>query len=458
MIYKTEKMDEKNDKVIFCPRCHQKMNAKDKYCKSCNYVLKRDNSLIQRAKLRFGKEKASEVIAGDDYKQENTIQIHSLRKFYYLFYLLVGVLSVFMLFLPLFSSNNIYTNSVEISKMYGFTIDEAFTLKSGSNLFTIIQTISKYAKSNPHILNPSYFMYGYEFLVLIATFMIVLLGIVLIVLSVRGFYLNQPNKFLKKIVGIILVISMLMLFALNCYGIGPILLVIANFGCLIFLYIGELISKEKEFVLKHLIHKSICFSLLILLLSLSNFGLVNLNVTVGANLYNFNAVSNSGMNLVPYNTTCKGLFLDFMQFVQSSSGDDHFTRVAFRLNILSFVFHAIYLFFTIAACVSLLKSLSKQSMRFPIIQIILSTVGFYVFCGTLIVFNKLINEAALNEYINYIGLVNYNQLSAIEQSNIQNANSVFFLRPGFIISMVLYLPVCIYTLIARKICFKKTFY
>ncbi len=453
MIYKTDKTEEKNNKVIFCPRCHQKMNAKDKYCKSCNYVIRKDHR-IQKAKLRFGKEKASEVLMSDDYKQENMMQNYTLRKLYYLFYLLVGVLSFFMIFIPLFSSNNIYTSSLEISKMYNYNIDEAFQLKSGSNLITLIRSISLYSKNNSHVLNPSYLLYGYEILVLMVTLIIVALGAVLIILSINGIFTGRLNKFYKRIVGAILAISMLMLFALNCYGVGPILLFIVCIGCLVFLYIGELMSKEKEFVLRHLIHKSVCFVLLIVLLSLSNFGLVNLNVTTGSSLYNFNVVST---NLVPNNLTCKGVFLEFIQFIQCSSGDDHFTKVTFTMNILSFVFHAIYLIFTIIACVSLLKSLSKRSIRFPISQIIVSTIAFYAFCGTLIVFNQLVNEASLNSYINNIGLGNYQQLTVIERNNIKEANEIFNLKPGFIISMILYLPVCIYTIIARKICLKKTF-
>ena len=93
------------------------------------------------------------------------------------------------------------------------------------------------------------------------------------------------------------------------------------------------------------------------------------------------------------------------------------------------------------AIVSLLKSLTNQSVRFPLKYIVVSTIAFYLFVASTISFNSLVNDAAHDYYISHLS-------NGIDFET----PKVYTLSASMIISIILNLPVCIYCGIARKIC------
>mgnify|MGYP003302812268 CR=1 FL=1 len=87
-------------------------------------------------------------------------------------------------------------------------------------------------------------------------------------------------------------------------------------------------------------------------------------------------------------------------------------------------------------------------------MIIISTVTFYIFSIVLIMFNQLVNDAAFYSYLQEIGSVS-DTLTGDEIAILKDANRVFMISPRLIIAMVLYLPTCIYSIIARNQCLKN---
>ena len=88
----------------------------------------------------------------------------------------------------------------------------------------------------------------------------------------------------------------------------------------------------------------------------------------------------------------------------------------------------------------------------------ISTVLFYGFIILLGFYNQLVNDASLNLYIEQIGIKEFTLLSDSAKLNAEKINRVFILKPGFYIATILYLPMCVYSFIANKICFEKTYY
>ena len=124
---------------------------------------------------------------------------------------------------------------------------------------------------------------------------------------------------------------------------------------------------------------------------------------------------------------------------------------------MTFVSHIVYVFFIVFAIVDLLKSLSKQNVKFPVHSIIIATVGFYAFAIFTILFNQIVNEAMYQKFIEAIGQDVYSQFdqATIEQTKLYN--KVFALKPGMTTSMILSLPVCLYSIIARNLSYKKVY-
>lgn len=453
---------EQNDKnkIISCPRCKSFVVEGDTCCNSCGYAFANERKKNIVTKLRFGKRKPSVAVNVIDensveYKQEQTKRIKVLKIVYNYLFLLIGVMAIFMVVLPIFSKVNVWTQASNMSQTYGFELKDYFKLSNKSNFITIVRILTSFKNESDKILNPSYLMFMYNFLIFILLISVIIIGIFTLIFSLKALIFKIQYVYSKRIVSALLTISLLMIFGLNCYGVGPILLAFLCTSFLVFLYVGGILSGEKVFITRHIIHKSICFVAIMLILFFSSFGLINLNATLGERLYNFAPIAEASTDLAPKYVACKGVFLEIMQFVQCSSGDKGFTNVTFAFNILSLIFHAGYLVLGIIACVSILKSMSKQNLKFPVYKMIVSTIAFYAFSISLIVFNKLVNEAVLNKYINEVGVIRYNALPKEQQNSIRFANYVFTLRPGFIISMIVYLPSCIYAIIARKICLKN---
>lgn len=458
--------NEKNQQIILCPHCNSLMNAKDQYCKSCGYVIKSSNEKAQN--LHFGRKKLSKATNnsdGEEYKQELTKRIVLMRQILNGLFLLIGIICFFMFLLPLFSSNNIYTyvNNVsgEGNNLYNFALPECFKLSGHSNLITIIKSIVDYNAIKSPGINVSFMMFVYDYIILDAIVALFVIGVISIIFAIRSIFFYKANIYSKKIVGVTLTISLLMILALDCYGFGPILLAVVSGIYLVVLYIGSVISLEKPFLPRQLIHKSICCALLLTLLLLATFSAANLNVIKGANLYNGSTI-NAIANQDPLNShivKCRGLFLELMQFVHTTSGDQTFTSFAVLMNVLCLVFHVLFLCFGTFSFVSLLKSLSRQSIGFPVKRIFVSCLVFFAFSASLVIFNQLVNEVSLNNYITTeIGQINYDQLTNAQKDEIRLACDVFKLRKGFIFVMIMYLPLSIYAFIAKSICLKKTIY
>lgn len=456
-----DRSNHRNSNIILCPHCNQMMNAKDKYCKSCGYVVSTKKH-VNHQQLHFGQKKLSdaklkEEVNGEGYHQELTKKIIIIRQILNIIFLFMGIVCFFMILLPIFSNDNLYSYTQIISNNYSFKIPELFKLSQSSNFITIIKSIIEYSKINNNILNPSMMFFIYDFVILIAIISLVSIGILSIVLSIRSLFFYKANIYSKKIVGVVLAISLIMIIVLNCYGFGPFFLTLICSSYLIFLYIGGIISKEKPLIVRQLVHKSICCGIIIFILLVSSIGIVNLNIITGANLYNYTSDTSSNMVASSY-MRCRGIFVEFMQFVQCSSGDVTFSKVSFLMNVLCLVFHVVSNFLAIFAFVSLLKSLSMQSIKFPVKRIFISTLSFYAFSVSLIIFNKLVNEVSLNNYIAEIGHGVFEQFSNSKKNELRLAYDVFTLSPSFIIAMLFYLPFSIYAIIAKRICLKKAIY
>ena len=154
---------------------------------------------------------------------------------------------------------------------------------------------------------------------------------------------------------------------------------------------------------------------------------------------------------------CKGLFLEMIQYIQCTSGDDYFTKISLTINFLCLFFQVIYLACIVLSLANILKGFSKQNLRFPIKKIIVSTIAYYAFSVSLLVFNRMVNEASLQDYVNYIGQVAYGKLNSYEVMMVKNNTRVYTFSVTYYISFVLYLPIMVYTIIAKNYCLKKAY-
>ena len=116
----------------------------------------------------------------------------------------------------------------------------------------------------------------------------------------------------RRLIGLNLSLTMILIFALNVSGFGPILLAVVSCFSLIFFYVSGVLSKEKRFLLRQLLHKSVCMIVLFALLVLSCRGLVNLNVDLGVNLFTFAQYPTSGELLTSNVFSCKGFFYEYI--------------------------------------------------------------------------------------------------------------------------------------------------
>ena len=149
--------------------------------------------------------------------------------------------------------------------------------------------------------------------------------------------------------------------------------------------------------------------------------------------------------------------MEFMMFVQCSSGDEMFSTITFTLCVLSFITHIVYVVFIEVAMVDLIRGLSKQNVRFPSHYIVLATVAFYAFAIFTILFNQIVNDAMHQKFILAVGEDVFAKFDpqTIEETKLYN--KVFALRTGMVVSLIATLPVCIYTIIARNYSYKKVY-
>lgn len=449
----------KNNKYVICPHCNQKLKKGSTFCSTCGFVLEESTKIEKKEELHFGRAELSTAtssieIPDSEYAQQITKTTKVLKNIYTIFFFVIGIFSLLMIGLPLFAKNsNVWSYATHMIESYKVSIPEYFKIDGFSNFFSILNAIFKYLEEPSKVVNLSYIMFLYDILVAVITLAIAILGLLIILFSIVSLLDNKSNALLKKLVGAVLALSLIMIFLLNCYGIAPIMVAVSSIATLIILYIGGILSDEKPLLVRHLVNKSVCLIVLLVLIAFSSFGLVNVDLTLGGNLYQFLPVS-TNTTLTPNLESCRGLFLEILQFIQCSSGDDIFTKYTSTLNIISCIFHVIYLVFGIFAFVDILKSLSKISIKFPVSMIIISTVTFYIFSIVLIMFNQLVNDAAFYSYLQEIGSVS-DTLTGDEIAILKDANRVFMISPRLIIAMVLYLPTCIYSIIARNQCLKN---
>ena len=446
--------------INLCPRCQQKLLSDTKICPNCGYDL---DSTKTETILSFGLEQ--EVLVTSDettevsFSQEETPLIRNSKHIQNLALYVIGAIGLLMMFLPLFNDNNVWSFIVNMQEDgYKFEILELLKINKYTTFVRLSKTLKEYIALNETVLNPSSVLFFYELLVALIILVIVILSVWLIVQAfVNSYKKKLQTRFYKNIIGVNLALSLVLIFTLNCLGLAPILLALTCCFALIFFYVTDLLSKERRFIKRHLVFKVICFLMLFALLFMSSFGLVELNVNLGVNLYNFKPYPLNNEIDVPNMFSCQGLFLEFMMFIQCSSGDEVFTTVTFSLCLLSFITHIGYIVFIELAMVNLLKGLSKQNVRFPAHYVMLSTVLFYCFAIFTILFNQIVNDAMYQKFIETVGqdvYANFDQ-QTIEQTRLYNR--VFALKPGMTASMILSLPVCIYAVLARKLSYKKIY-
>lgn len=452
-----EENQKNNNKSIVCPRCKQKLISTNQVCINCGYDLSKENKVEEEESLSFGLETQTTVIkinkSDKAISQVETRQIYIAKVIKTVLVLLTSLLGICFLIVPLFSTNNVYTYTETISKYYDFNgLNENLKLTNTTCYISLVKNLSAYYMSFNHIIDASFVFSIYEIIIMILVALIVVTSSILFVKALINLNLNK-NYYYKGSVGLILIASLILIFALDCGSIGLYVLSLFAIFYLLSIYVFEIITNEKKLILRNLIHKSISFVLLLMLLIISTIGLTNLDIANGANLYNMEPGRYNELGKM----NCKGLFLEMIQYIQCTSGDDYFTKISLTINLLCLIFQVIYLTCIVLALVNILKGLSKQNLRFPIKKIVISTIAYYAFAISLVVFNRMVNEASLQDYVNYIGQVTYGKLSSEEVTNIKNNTRVYTFSVAYYISFVLYLPIMVYTIIAKNYCLKKAY-
>lgn len=450
-----------NVSISICPRCQQKIIGGNHICPNCGYDLSSSNKT--EAILSFGL-KDSVIVTSDEttelsYSQKSTPLIRNMQHLQNIFLFVIAIMGILMITFPIFNYNNVWAFIVKMQDSgYKFDVLEILKINKYTTFFRLSSNIQDYLNLKETVLNPSAVLFFYELSVMLIVLVIIILSVWLLVLSFINSYKKKLiPRFYKSIIGVNMALSLVLIFTLNCLGFGPIFLSCLSFGGLVFFYIADIISKERRFVKRHLIYKSICFVMLFVLLFISSFGLVNLNVNLGVNLFNFQPYPLNNELDVPNMFSCQGLFLEFMMFVQCSSGDEVFTTVTFSLCLLSFITHIAYIVFIELAMVDLIRGLSKQNVKFPAHFIVLSTIAFYAFAAFTILFNQIVNDAMYQKFVLAVGEDVYAKFDpqTIEQTRMYN--KVFSLRTGMVISLIATLPVCLYSIIARNLSYKKVY-
>ena len=395
-----------DNKSIVCPRCKQKLISTNQVCINCGYDLSKENKTEEES-LSFGLDTETTIIKvnknNKEISQVETKPIYITKVIKTILVLLTSLLGICFLIVPLFSTNNVYTYTETISTYYDFNgLDESLKLTNTTCYISLVKNLSTYFLDFNHIIDASFVFSIYEIIILFLVAIIVVTSSIVFVKALINLNLNR-NYYYKGSVGLILVVSLLLIFALDCSSVGLYILSLLSIFYLLSIYVFEIITNEKKLVLRNLIHKSISFVLLLTLLIISTNGLTNLDIANGANLYNMEPSRYNELGKM----SCKGLFLEMIQYIQCTSGDDYFTKISLTINLLCLIFQVIYLTCIVLSLVNILKGLSKQNLRFPIKKIIVSTIAYYAFSISLLVFNRMVNEASLQDYVNYIGQVAY---------------------------------------------------
>lgn len=445
-----------NNKSIVCPRCKQNLISSNQVCINCGYDLSKENKAEEET-LSFGIDTETTIIKinknDKEISQIETKSIYVTKIIKTVLALLTSLLGICFLLVPLFSTDNVYTYTETISNYYDFSgIDDNLKLTNTTCYISLVKNLATYFLNFNHIIDASFVFSIYEIFILLLVAIIVITSSIVFVKALINLNLNK-NYYYKNSVGLILVASLLLIFALDCSSLGLYILSLLSVFYLLSIYAFEIITNEKKFILRNLIHKSISFVALLSLLIISTTGLTILDIANGANLYNMEPARYSELGKM----NCKGLFLEMIQYIQCTSGDDYFTKISLTINFLCLFFQVIYLACIVLSLANILKGFSKQNLRFPIKKIIVSTIAYYAFSVSLLVFNRMVNEASLQDYVNYIGQVAYGKLNSYEVMMVKNNTRVYTFSVTYYISFVLYLPIMVYTIIAKNYCLKKAY-
>lgn len=455
--------DNQLNNVQYCPRCNEMIKKGEHICIKCGFDFSTIDQQEEKAVLNFGLEEENEIVITPTdkkglYRQIETKPIKICKIIYTAFLYVVSIVSLMMLFMPMFTEHNFFNSALFMKKQgYDISLFDFWKLDSSTSFSDLINSLDLYVQSKNVEFNTSMIMFYYELFVLIIVSIMILSGLALLLIAIRQTITGKKSQHDRRLIGLNLALSMILIFALNVSGVGPIVVAVLSTLSLIFFYISGVLSKEKRFFLKQLIHKSICIVVLFALLVLSCVGLVNLNVDLGVNLFTFAEYPKDGALLLTHEFDCRGFFYEYMQFVQSTSGDDVFTSVTFSFNVLTLISHIIYVFFIVFAIVDILKSLSKQSIRFPVHSIVIATVGFYAFATFALIFNQVVNEAMYQKFVENMGNGSFGSFDQSQIETYRKLNSIFTIKFGMMISMILNLPACIYAVIARRICLRRTY-
>ena len=156
----------KRSRVKECPRCKELLRKSAKFCNHCGIVFENQKKIFSIQGLRFGKKHESAPIKVVDdtsitYTQNLTKTNYLLVKLCNVFFFIVGLVSLSMLFLPLFFSRNIGTYINEVSSSYKFNINEYLLIDSSSNFFTLFKGLIEFVKEGIKVFNPNMILFIY---------------------------------------------------------------------------------------------------------------------------------------------------------------------------------------------------------------------------------------------------------------------------------------------------------
>lgn len=218
-------MEEKNNnnKSIVCPRCKQKLISTNQVCINCGYDLSKENK-IEEEKLSFGLETPTTVIKINNNEkaisQVETKQIYVTKVIKTILVLLTSLLGICFLIVPLFSENNVYTYTEAITKYYDFSgINDNLIINDTTCYVSLVKNLSAYYLNFNYIMDASFIFSIYEILIILLVAIIVVTSSILFVKALINLSINK-NYYYKGSVGLILSVSLILIFALDCGGVG----------------------------------------------------------------------------------------------------------------------------------------------------------------------------------------------------------------------------------------------
>lgn len=454
-------MEHKSENVFICPRCKQVLPSSASTCINCGYDL---NAKVEETELLFGLDTPTTAITAEEsssiaYMQDPTESIQKFKTIQYISIFVISILSVLFFLLPLFSKTNIWDYVQNAKDQYQFQVNDCLAFSNKTMLYGLVRNLVTYLKSNKLLDGVNTGLIYYQFGVSVCVLGIITSGVILLVQSIKALFLHKQIVRFRGVLGAILVFAMMLVFGFGCYGVGPLLLSILVFLTFLYFYISDIISKEKKLVVKHLIIKGISFILLLVLLSLSSIGYVRINVVTGANLYGLDAVvmPDENGNVLKEIVGLKGFMLEFVQTAQADGGDESFRTLAHTFLRIGGSLHVVYLTLLITAIVSILRSMSNQSVKFPVYMTSYAIIAFVGFIVFLVLFNNIVNEAMLQKYIDAIGNYEYEIKTAAEKENLKQQYKVFTISNGLNASIIMSIPTIVLSIISRNILLNRNY-